>query len=246
VAGVAVAAAAVAAPLSAQAAPAAPVANLLDAGAVGGLHARQVTQAPVHTARVHRAALPAEVLVRPGDTLWGIAGRVCDDPGAYLALAYNNDVADPNLIYAGQQFKVACQAAAQQMAARYPAPAAAPVARPLAAAAPPPAAQPSAPVAVGASGYYGCMALETLWGAEGGNPAAAFTAAEIAMAESGGNPNAVSPTSDYGLWQVNASNGALATLNPYANARSAIALSGNGTNWSAWTTFTSGAYRGRC
>ena len=71
-------------------------------------------------------------------------------------------------------------------------------------------------------------------------------AAEIAMAESGGNPNALSPTNDYGLWQINGSNGSLATFNPYQNAKSAIALSGNGTNWGAWTTYTSGAYQGRC
>ena len=47
-------------------------------------------------------------------------------------------------------------------------------------------------------------------------------AAEIAMAESGGNPNAISPTDDFGLWQINASNGSLATLNPFQNAKSAI------------------------
>jgi Lysozyme like domain len=71
-------------------------------------------------------------------------------------------------------------------------------------------------------------------------------AAEIAMAESGGNPNAISPTNDFGLWQINGSNGALATLNPLQNAKSAIALSGNGTNWGPWTTYHSGAYSGKC
>jgi LysM repeat protein len=96
------------------------------------------------------------------------------------------------------------------------------------------------------SGDYSCTDLERLWDAAGGNPGAAFMAAEIAMAESGGNPNAISPTDDYGLWQINASNGALATLNPYKNAQSAIILSGDGRNWDAWTTYTSGAYYGRC
>jgi LysM repeat protein len=96
------------------------------------------------------------------------------------------------------------------------------------------------------SGTYSCSALETLWESAGGSSSAAFTAAEIAMAESGGNPNALSPTNDYGLWQINGSNGSLATLDPYQNAKSAIALSGNGTNWDAWTTYTSGAYQGRC
>jgi hypothetical protein len=93
---------------------------------------------------------------------------------------------------------------------------------------------------------YSCAALENLWIAEGGNRNADFIAAEIAMAESGGNPNAISPTDDFGLWQINASHGAEASLNPVVNARAAISISDNGTNWSAWTTWTSGAYAGRC
>jgi LysM repeat protein len=95
-------------------------------------------------------------------------------------------------------------------------------------------------------GSYGCSALEQLWDSAGGNPSDAVMAAEIAMAESGGNPNAISPTNDYGLWQINGSNGSLATLDPFANAKSAIILSGNGTNWGPWTTYTSGAYSGKC
>jgi hypothetical protein len=66
------------------------------------------------------------------------------------------------------------------------------------------------------------------------------------MAESGGNPNAISPTDDFGLWQINASNGSLATLNPYENARSAIVLSHDGTDWDPWTTYHIGAYYGQC
>jgi LysM repeat protein len=96
------------------------------------------------------------------------------------------------------------------------------------------------------SGTLGCTGLEELWTQAGGNPADAFMAAEIAMAESGGNQYALSPTDDYGYWQINASNGSLATFNAYGNARSAIILSDDGTNWSPWTTYTSGAYVGRC
>jgi hypothetical protein len=66
------------------------------------------------------------------------------------------------------------------------------------------------------------------------------------MAESGGNPGAISPTADYGLWQINASNGSLATLNPAQNAQSAVDLSQDGTNWGPWTTYHSGAYYGKC
>ena len=96
------------------------------------------------------------------------------------------------------------------------------------------------------TGNYSCSMLESLWIQQGGNPGEAFIAAEIARAESGGNPGAISPTADYGLWQINVSNGAYATLDPVGNARAAIAISNDGTNWSPWTTYTSGAYVGRC
>jgi LysM repeat protein len=97
-----------------------------------------------------------------------------------------------------------------------------------------------------AGGHLDCGGLENLWDEAGGNPAHAFMAAEIAMAESGGNQYALSPTDDYGYWQINISNGALATFDAYGNARAAITLSDDGTNWSPWTTYTSGAYAGRC
>jgi len=98
----------------------------------------------------------------------------------------------------------------------------------------------------GLSGTLSCSGLEQLWDSAGGNSADAFMAAEIAMAESGGNQYALSPTDDYGYWQINASNGSLATFDAYGNARSAIILSDDGSNWNAWTTYTSGAYADRC
>jgi LysM repeat protein len=96
------------------------------------------------------------------------------------------------------------------------------------------------------AGQYSCSSLEQLWEEAGGSASESFMAAEIAMAESGGNPNSLSATADYGLWQINASHGAEATFNPYGNARAAVAISSDGTNWGAWTTYTSGAYAGRC
>jgi hypothetical protein len=93
---------------------------------------------------------------------------------------------------------------------------------------------------------YSCSDLEQHWGQAGGSSAQAFMAAEIAMAESGGNPNAISPTDDFGLWQINGSHGSLATLDPLQNAKSAIILSADGTNWGPWTTYHSGAYVGKC
>jgi LysM repeat protein len=97
------------------------------------------------------------------------------------------------------------------------------------------------------SGTLGCTGLETLWEAAGGSHSEAFMAAEIAMAESGGRQYALSPTNDYGYWQINGSHGpAEATFNPMGNAKAAIAISDNGSDWDAWTTYTSGAYEGRC
>lgn len=95
-------------------------------------------------------------------------------------------------------------------------------------------------------GTLGCAGLEALWRSAGGSNSAAFTAAEIAMAESGGNQYATGQAGERGYWQINPVNGALSTYDPYGNARAAIILSGNGSNWDAWTTYTQGLYIGRC
>jgi LysM repeat protein len=97
------------------------------------------------------------------------------------------------------------------------------------------------------SGTLDCSGLEQLWEDAGGNPSDAFMAAEIAMAESGGNQYALSPTDDFGYWQINGSHGpAMATFNALGNAKAAVAISADGSDWDPWTTFTSGAYAGRC
>ena len=81
---------------------------------------------------------------------------------------------------------------------------------------------------------YSFAALEHLWIAAGGSGRTASHAACIAEHESGGNPNAISRTNDWGLWQIH--NGGRRMLNPAANAATAVRMSHNGTNWSAWTT----------
>jgi LysM repeat protein len=97
------------------------------------------------------------------------------------------------------------------------------------------------------SGTLGCNGLEQLWEAAGGSSSEAFIAAEIAMAESGGQQFAHSPTNDFGYWQINGVHGpSEATYDPMGNAKAAIEISDNGRNWSPWTTYTSGAYHGRC
>ena len=97
------------------------------------------------------------------------------------------------------------------------------------------------------SGTLSCNGLEGLWEDAGGSRAEAFMAAEVAMAESGGRQYALSPTDDYGYWQINVSHGpAEATFNPIGNAKAAIAISDDGSNWDAWTTYVDGLYGGRC
>jgi LysM repeat protein len=97
------------------------------------------------------------------------------------------------------------------------------------------------------SGTLGCSGLEELWEEAGGSHAEAFTAAEIAMAESGGRQYALSPTDDFGYWQINGSHGpAEATFNAMGNAHAAVAISDDGRDWDPWTTYVTGAFEGRC
>lgn len=69
-----------------------------------------------------------------------------------------------------------------------------------------------------------------------------INACAVCWAESGGNSTAVSPSSDYGLWQINRihfGDGIISAANwsnPDVNAREAIKLSANGQNWAAWCT----------
>jgi hypothetical protein len=89
--------------------------------------------------------------------------------------------------------------------------------------------------------------LQQLWIAQGGNPVAAPIAAAVALAESGGNPNAenhnTDGSTDRGLWQINSVHGSQSTFDVAANTKAAIVISANGTNWHPWTTYNSGAYR---
>lgn len=75
------------------------------------------------------------------------------------------------------------------------------------------------------------------------------TAIAIALAESGGNSQAISRTGDYGIWQIHwASHQNLGysqqqLLIPATNAAAMVTISQNGTNWNPWTTYTTGAYK---
>ncbi len=235
---------------------------------------RTVTVAAAKPARHSARTQTTTYEVRSGDTLSGIANRVFrNGDWQYLYFVNEKTVSNPDLIYTGQKLTLPASDPEHYALAGYTPRHARPAETVQPAEAVQPARTVSATTSIRSSdtgaqlrrsgsagtadggtvvvqsaplGQYSCSALERLWEAAGGNSADAFMAAEIAMAESGGNPNAISPTADYGLWQINESNGALATLNPYQNARSAVVLSNDGTNWSPWTTYYSGAYYGRC
>ena len=225
------------------------------------------------TARHAATAAPAgntHYKVKSGDTLSGIAEQYYHKAADWQWLYHENDttISDPNLIYPGETLFVPSDPPANFTLSSYVPKHAKPAAPVVTTS----TSQHSHSSGSGShssggavnvrathrshttsqggsgslSGTLGCSGLERLWDSAGGNPHDAFMAAEIAMAESGGNQYALSPTDDYGYWQINASNGSLATFSAYGNARSAIILSDNGTNWSPWTTYTAGLYAGRC
>ena len=232
--------------------------------------ARTVTVASATPARHAAVARAVQYKVRGGDSLSAIASRYYHNAAAWKYLYHANDktVANPNLIFVGEELVIPASAPAHytvtDYAPKHAKAAGAAVTLPREATDVSTSAR-TARTASGraatiggtagggsvviqrtAQGSYSCSGLEQIWEQAGGSPGDATMAAEIAMAESGGNPNAISPTDDFGLWQINASNGALATLNPFENARSAVIMSDDGANWNAWTTYHSGAFSGRC
>ena len=94
--------------------------------------------------------------------------------------------------------------------------------------------------------------LETLWDQADGPPAAAPTAAAIALAESGGKnviqPNQPYATRGWGIFQITPGNSEpqfgidQALLDPLNNARAAVAKYRAANGFTPWTTYTSGAY----
>jgi LysM repeat protein len=255
--------------VGAHAAAASPAAGTATATAASldAFRTKAVTVAASKTGK-HAASATVTYHVRSGDTLSKIAKRFYGNPGdwAYLASVNAKRIPNPDMIFVGEPITIPPAVPSGFTLTSYTAKHAKAATHPRSVGGGSGSKGRSGGsgkssgtrtiggtpdggtvvVQAGPGGRYSCAGLEGLWKAAGGNPADAVMAAEIAMAESGGNPNAISPTSDYGLWQINSSNGALATLNPAANAHSAVVLSRNGTNWSPWTTYTSGAYRGKC
>jgi LysM repeat protein len=190
--------------------------------------------------------------VRNGDTLSSISKRYYNAAADWPWLYHENSstLQDPNVIDTGQRLNVPADppSNATSMSWYQPKHAAPSDSSQASSSSGTTATETSASGGAGASGLsgtLGCSALEQLWQSAGGNPADAALAASIAMAESGGNQYATGTVGEEGYWQINPVNGD-ATYDPVGNAQAAVNLSANGANWSAWTTYTTGAYTGKC
>jgi hypothetical protein len=94
-----------------------------------------------------------------------------------------------------------------------------------------------------AAGGYSKAALESLWTGAGGPPGLANLAAAIALAESGGDPNAHNPSGATGLWQIL---GAVLPGNlydPVVNAANAVKKWRDAHGFTPWVTYTHGDYQ---
>jgi LysM repeat protein len=235
------------------------------AKSTGTAAAQQVVRAhldsvilPAHPAgHSETAEAGTSYTVQGGDTLSGIAqrfyGRADDWRGLYQA--NHSQISNPGLIFAGQVLSLprhlptvvtAVTTASTGYAPRHAASAAASGDAADTGGAAGSGSQVTTTATTSLQGTLSCAGLESLWESAGGSAAAAVTAASIATAESGGNQYATGTVGERGYWQINPVNGALSTYDPLGNAHAAVVMSGNGTNWSPWTTFTSGAYAGRC
>jgi len=197
--------------------------------------ATAVTEQAHTAALVKKAAASRTYTVRSGDTLSAIAKRFYGNPArwTWIYAANRSKIHNPNSFCVAEKLTIPSHAPTGTSAYT-----------------PRHAKKPQSTVLTSSakklSGNLGCSGLEALWVAAGGAKSHAFVAAEIAMAESGGRQYAHSPTNDFGYWQINGVHGAMATYNPIGNAKAAIAISSNGRNWRPWTTYVTGAYRGRC
>lgn len=178
------------------------------------------------------SALPAIYVVQPGDSLSSISLHFSGSAGNWPELyAANKSVigSNPNEIYPGQSLRLSFSGKHESGTTltgttKYT-----------------PRHDSGVP-----SGTLSCSGLEMLWDDGGGNTAYAITAASIAMAESGGQEYATGAAGERGYWQINPDHGSLSTYDPLGNAKAAVSISADGTNWTPWTTYTSGLYYGRC
>lgn len=95
---------------------------------------------------------------------------------------------------------------------------------------------------------YSYSQLRQLWIFAGGNKTWSYVMAAIALAESGGNPQATNMDADgsvdRGLWQINSVHGysPQSSFSPQQNAKQAVAVF-NSSGPNAWSTFKNGTYK---
>jgi len=183
------------------------------------------------SARTEKVATARRYTVQRGDTLSSIAQRFYGSAADWNRLFQANKsvLHNPDMIFPGQVLTVGGQLPAAGTTGRS-------------------GHGGSAQVTTTSmlSGTLSCSGLEDLWEQAGGSAGQAVTAASIAEAESGGQQFATGTVGERGYWQINPNHGSLSTYDPLGNAKAAVVISGDGTNWTPWTTFTSGAYLGRC
>src|ERR1700761_3287181 len=183
------------------------------------------------TGRTEKAATARRYTVQRGDTLSSIAQRFYGRAADWNRLFQANKsvISNPDMIFPGEVLNL---------------PGTLPAATPASS----PGHGGSSQVTTTSmlSGTLSCSGLEDLWEQAGGAASQAVTAASIAEAESGGQQFATGTGGERGYWQINPNHGSLSTYDPLGNAKAAVIISGGGANWTPWTTFTSGAYLGRC
>jgi Transglycosylase-like domain/LysM domain len=212
-------------------------------------------------AGVHRAAAPVAgaatagenfYVVRPGDTLSGIARQACGAARDWVALWQANPfITDPDLIYPGSRLKDSCITVASPLAAAGPSagdsgssrsgssPSASQGQDSDDAAGGSPGAQysqASPPAALSAVGGYGNISPSS-------GPGGAFGACVISR-ESGGNSQVMNSTGHYGLYQFSASTWAAYGGNPADFGHATVAeqeqvfsnalAAGGQSNWSPY------------
>ncbi len=210
-----------------KAAPAMAIAGVLVAGPQAQAAVRIPARATsvieqIHTDAVVRHDQAARTYtVRAGDTLSSIAQRFYGNPADWQVIfqANRSVIQNPNLIFQGEVLQIPSDPTTTTV---------------------------TTTSSTTLHGTLSCPELEELWEDGGGSHAEAFMAAEIAMAESGGQQFATGSVGERGYWQINPNHGSLSTYDPLGNAKAAVIISDDGTNWTPWTTFTSGAYIGRC
>jgi hypothetical protein len=92
-------------------------------------------------------------------------------------------------------------------------------------------------------GNWSLTGLERLWDSAGGPPSKAHIAAAIALAESGGRPQARNASGASGLWQILGQVFPGNIFNPFINAENAVTKYRDAHGFTPWVTYLTGAYR---